>query len=206
MIHHRLPSLPRRAAVLAVVAFGIAPGAARGQSGTAPVARPAVALAIDTGASSIVYDMRHPTHAWTGTSRAVSGRLFVGAGGVVTGGAVSAPVASFDSGNRNRDSNMIEVTGGATYRAITFQAVRVTPLAAPTADATATVEGVLTFHGVRQAVRVPVRVEAAPGGGVRVRGAFAVTMTQFGIEAPRLLGIRTDDRIGLTLDLVARTP
>ncbi len=197
-------SLRVLATAFAVLVPGAAGQTAAGQTAAQTAAQP-VAYAIDARASTIVYDMRHPTHGWTGTSRAVSGSLLVGAGGAVVGGTVTAPVASFDSGNRNRDSNMLEVTGAATYRAITFQAVRVTPLALPTADVTATVEGVLTFHGVRQAVRVPVKAEAVPGG-VRLQGRFAVTLTQFRIDAPRLLGVRVDDRIGLALDLVARRP
>ena len=184
------------AGLAVLVGTGVRPAAAQGA---------AVAYAVDARASSITYDMRHPTHGWTGTSRSVTGSLLVRADGAIVGGMVTAPVASFDSGNRNRDSNMLEVTGAATYRAVTFQAVRVTPLAVPTADVTATVEGVLTFHGVRQAVRVPVKVEAVPGG-VRLQGRLAVTLTQFRIDAPRLLGVRVDDRIGLALDLVARRP
>lgn len=159
---------------------------------------------IDPALSTVVYAMSHPAHDWSGTSRSVTGTLAAAPSGAVTRGTVSAPVASFDSGNRSRDSNMIEATEAYVHRNVIFQIARLAPLATPTAAANAVAEGTMTFHGVRQPLRVPVRLERTTGGGLRVRGTFDVTLTQFGIAPPRLLGIAARDWIELTLDLVAR--
>jgi polyisoprenoid-binding protein YceI len=158
---------------------------------------------LDTARSTVAYAMSHPAHGWTGTSRAVAGALTVGPGGSVTAASVSAPVTSFDSGNRNRDSHMVEATEAYVHRNVSFQLGRLTPMARPTATANATATGSLTFHGVRRAVSLPVRLDRTPSG-LRVRGTFEVTLTEFGVDRPALLGVRVRDWIELTLDLAFR--
>lgn len=188
------PLLSRLSACVALAAV-LTPGA---QAQTTP-------YRIDPARSSIVYNMSHPAHAWSGTSNRVSGTITTDAAGVVTAASVSAPVASFSSGNRSRDSNMIEATEAFVHRNVTFALTGFTLLPAPTAEATATAEGTLTFHGIRQTVRVPVLVQrSGSGDDVRVRGTFDVTLTQFRISPPRLLGLPIRDAIRLTFDLVAR--
>ncbi|HEX8385785.1 MAG TPA: YceI family protein [Rubricoccaceae bacterium] len=158
---------------------------------------------VDTARSTVAYAMSHPAHDWTGTSRAVAGALTVGPDGSVTAASVSAPVRSFDSGNRNRDSHMVEATEAYVHRNVTFQLSRLTPMARPTATANAMAAGALTFHGVRRAVTLPVRMDRAPSG-LRVRGTFEVTLTEFGVDRPALLGVRVRDWIELTFDLAFR--
>ena len=159
---------------------------------------------IDPAHSEIVYSMSHPAHSWTGTSHRVSGTLTVDRG-AVTGGRVQAPVQSFTSGNRSRDSHMAESTESYIYPNVTFTARSVTVLPAnqQTAQKNATVQGTLTFHDVSRPVTVPVRVDFADGR-VHLTGDFEVTLTEFEIDRPSLLGLKTRDWIGLHLDLVAK--
>jgi polyisoprenoid-binding protein YceI len=165
----------------------------------APAAAPPSTFRIDPAHSTIVYAMEHPAHSWTGTSRRVSGALQVDDAGRVTGGDVAAPVASFDSGNRSRDSHMVEATEAYLYRDVRFHLTGVTP----TAEAEGVAEGALTFHGVTRPLRVPVRIERA-ADGLHVRGHFEATLTEFGVERPSLLMVRVRDWIGVTFDLTAR--
>ena len=165
----------------------------------------ATTFRIDPARSTVVYEMSHPAHSFSGTSRQVSGTVTTNAAGVITAATVSAPVQSFSSGNRSRDSNMIEATEAYIHRNVTFQLTGLTMLATPTAEANATAEGTLTFHGVRQTVRVPVLVQrSGSGDDLRVRGAFDVTLSQFRVSPPRLLGVPVRDQIHLILDLTAR--
>lgn len=159
---------------------------------------------IDPAASQVVYTMRHPTHRWSGTSRSVSGAL-TATGATLTGGRVQAPVRSFDSGTAARDRNMARETEADLYPTVTFEARSVTmlPAARQTAARNATVQGVLTFHGVTRPVTVPVRVDVS-GSRIRLTGTFEVTLTEFGLARPSLLGVRSRDWIGLRLDLTAR--
>ncbi len=186
---------PLYSAVAAVFAAGLlsaAPAAAQ------------TTYRIDPTRSEIVYSMSHPAHDWTGESHRVSGTLTV-SGSTVTGGHVQAPVQSFTSGNRNRDSHMAETTESYIYPNVTFEARSVTMLSASeqSADRNATVQGVLTFHDVARPVTVPVLVSVS-NGAAHVTGAFDVTLTEFGMDRPSLLGIKTRDWIGLRLDLTAR--
>ena len=169
----------------------------------APATLAQTTLRVDTGASRIVYTMRHPTHRWSGTSAAVAGTLTV-AGGVVTSGRITAPVRSFDSGVGARDRNMAEQTEAGRFPAVTFEArsVSMLPAARRTAEHNATVQGVLTFHGVARPVTVPVRIDLS-GGRVHLRGAFDVTLSEFGLEPPAMFRIPSRDWIGLRLDLTA---
>ena len=164
----------------------------------------ATTFRINPAQSTVVYNMSHPAHSWSGTSRRLSGTITTDANGTVTAASVSAPLQSFDSGNRNRDSNMIEATEAYLYRNVTFQLTSLTMLPAPTANANATAEGTLTFHNVRQTVRLPVLVQrSGSGDAVRVQGVLDVTLTQFRITPPRLVGVSVRDAIRLTLDLSA---
>ncbi len=160
---------------------------------------------IDPARSTVVYAMTHPAHSWEGTSHRVSGTMSVNAAGAVTAATVSAPVQSFDSGNRSRDSHMVEATEAYLYRTVTFALTSLAMLPTPTATTNATATGTLTFHNVRQNITVPVLVQrSGSGDDVRVQGAFSVTLTQFGIPLPSLLGVRVRDDLHLTLDLSAR--
>ena len=188
----RLHLVPVVTAALAALAFG------------GPAPRAQTAYRIDPAHSEIVYSMSHPAHSWTGESHQVSGSLTV-RGAAVTGGTVQAPVQSFTSGNRNRDSHMAETTESYLYPTVTFEAQTVTtlPAAERTAEQNATVRGVLTFHDVARPVTVPVRIDVS-GGRAHLTGSFDVTITEFGMDRPSLLGIKTRDWIGLRLNLVAR--
>ena len=191
--------MPARICLLVLLAAaGVAPAA------SAQAASAQATYRIDPAHSRIVYAMSHPAHDWTGTSTHVAGTLTV-ARGAVTGGRVQAPVNSFSSGNRSRDAHMAEATESSLYPTVAFAARTVTmlPAAQQTATRNATVAGTLTFHNVAQAVSVPVRVDVA-NGLARLVGDFEVTLTQFQIDRPSLLGVRTRDWIGLHLDLAAR--
>ena len=170
----------------------------------APALQAQTTYRIDQGQSRIVYSMTHPMHSWTGTSQRVSGSVTV-ANGVVTGGRVSAPVQSFDSGNRNRDSHMAEATESYLYPDVVFeaQAVTVLPAAQQTAERNATVAGTLTFHGTARPVTVPVRIDV-DGDQAHIKGQFEVTLTEFDIDPPSLMMIKTRDWVRLDLDLIAR--
>ena len=162
----------------------------------APVSNGQTTYRIDSAESEITYSMDHPAHDWSGTSRRVSGNILVENGQVLRGRA-SAPVVSFDSGNRSRDSNMVSDAEAYIYPNVIFQAGAVTPQG----DGLATVEGTLTFHGVSREVTVPVRVSMT-AERVQLRGEFEVTLSEFEIARPSFMMVKTKDWIGLSFDLV----
>lgn len=171
---------------------------------TAPSAIGQASYQIDPEHSEIVYSMSHPAHDWTGATHRITGTLTAD-GSAVTGGHVQAPVQSFTSGNRNRDSHMAEATESYIYPNVTFdaQSVVMLPAGEQTPEQNAMVEGTLTFHDVTRPVTVPVLIETS-GSQIHLVGSFDVTLTEFAIDRPSLLGLKTKDWIGLHLDLTAK--
>ena len=158
---------------------------------------------VDSAHSAITYDMEHPAHSWSGTSHAVSGSVTTDAGGAIIGADLTAPVVSFDSGNRNRDSHMAEVVEFYAYPNVTFHLTRLVPHQATTTNATnAMAEGTLTFHGVPRPVQVPVRVDRT-GSGLHVTGQFELTLTEFDLERPSLMMVKVRDWMRIHLDVTA---
>ena len=150
----------------------------------------------DKKKSKISYAMRHPLHSWTAKSKDVTSIIMCDEQKQnITQVAVSAPVSSFDSQNANRDSHAIEVTEALTYPTITFESSTVTQL-----GDSLPVEGTLTFHGVKQ----PISFKAARqkiNQQLEVTGGFRVTMTEFNVEPPSLMGISTEDHIDIRFDI-----
>ncbi len=82
----------------------------------------------------------HKLHAFSGTSHALEGKAALGpenAGRVQA----RAKVASFDSGNSNRDEHMREVTHAAAHPTVELKGSFVNPLTLPaTVEASAVIE------------------------------------------------------------------
>src|SRR3982751_4346425 len=119
--------------------------------------------ALDLREGTLTYVVVHKLHEVHGTTKQVEGRALALPDGTVKV-QVRAKVASFDSGNSNRDVHMREVTHEATHP---YAEVRGTisgvtlPLDAPReAVLRATVE----LNGEKQTQDVPVKLEPDQGG------------------------------------------
>ncbi len=107
----------------------------------------------------------------------------------------SAKIASFDSQNANRDSHTIEVTEGLKYPNITFQSSSIEQKGQKLL-----VAGTLNFHefGMQitfTALRKQIKDK------IKMIGSFTITMTEFNIEHPSLMGIATEDHIAIAFDI-----
>ncbi len=151
----------------------------------------------DKKQSSISYSMKHPLHSWTGVSNDVSAVLLTNDTRTeFYQVAVAVKIASFDSKNANRDSHALEVTEALKYPTITFSGTSIN-----VNGDKATVAGNLTFHGISQPITVEVAQQNVNGKMV-VTGKFSVTMTQFKIDPPSLVGLATKDNIDLEFKIV----
>lgn len=163
------------------------------------------ALTVDAAASTVRYHVNHKLHAVDGASRSVEGKAVLGADGTVKV-MVRIPVQSFDSGDANRDSHMLETLEAGRYPHVTFKGVGSVALPAPGARAAeARLRGELDFHGVRRPVEAPVTVEVAADGAVRVKGRLAVSLEAHAIERPSLLMVKLDDACTVDVDLLLRS-
>jgi polyisoprenoid-binding protein YceI len=155
-----------------------------------------VKMTCDKKNSSITYSMNHPLHAWSGVNKNVTAIILTDEKKeMITNVAVSAKIAEFDSQNANRDSHTIEVTEAIKYPAITFASTSIEQ-----SGNQLKVTGKLTFHGITQPLTFDSTKELV-NGKIVVKGKFNVTMTQFKIDPPTLMGIATDDDIAIEFDV-----
>ncbi len=152
----------------------------------------------DKKQSFLRYAMNHPLHSWTGESKDFTSVILTDEKkSEITQVAVSCKISTFDSGNANRDSHMIEVTEAIKYPVITFASTSITRKA----DGKLEVAGKLTFHGVTKEISFEAEQKHL-GNSLEVKGAFTVQMTAFKIEKPSLMGISTDDDIKIDFNVV----
>ncbi|MGZ6124570.1 MAG: YceI family protein [Myxococcales bacterium] len=154
---------------------------------------------LDLREGTLTYTVVHKLHEVRGTSRRMEGRALAQPDGTVRV-QVRAKLATFDSGNSNRDEHMREATHEAShpYAEVKGTVSGVTlPL---TGSRQATLHATVELNGEKQAMDVPVKLEPAPAG-VRAMFTFPISLDRFKVERPQLLLIKVDDRATISGDL-----
>lgn len=153
---------------------------------------------VKAGDSTLTYRLKHKLHVVEGTAHPSEGKARLLPDGTLQV-AVRANVADFDSGNANRDAHMKEATEAEKYPTVelkgTASGVKV-PTAFP-AEVTVPLKALLTFHGVKQAVDVPLKVTFTSAREVSAVGTFQVSLEGFKIERPSLLMVPVDDALDM---------
>jgi len=157
-------------------------------------------LAVSPGASAVRFHVNHKLHKVDGVSKSVEGKVLLEADGKFRA-MVRVPVASFDSGDANRDGHMLEVLEAGKFPLVVFKGVGEVAGSAPGRPVQARLRGELEFHGVTRPVELPVEVEFREGGGAQVRGKLTIGLESFRIQRPSLLLIKIDDECRIELDL-----
>lgn len=149
---------------------------------------------------TLTYTVVHKLHEVQGTSHAVEGRALLAPDGGLRV-QVRARVASFDSGNSNRDVHVREVTHEVEHP---FASVKGTlaglllPLAAP---ATLVLHAIVELNGQKQAAEIPLQL-SQEGPKLRAKLSFPLSLEAFHIERPELLFVKVDDKLVLSGELV----
>ncbi|OLD31532.1 MAG: hypothetical protein AUI19_06180, partial [Myxococcales bacterium 13_1_40CM_2_68_15] len=153
---------------------------------------------LDLRKGTLTYTVVHRLHEVRATSQQVEGRALAQPDGTVKV-QVRVRVATFDSGNSNRDEHMREATHEQShpYAEVkgTMSGVTV-PLQQPLET---TLHGTVELNGEKQAQDVAVKLQPA-GGGVRATFAFPLSLEAFKVERPQLLFIKIDDRAVISGD------
>lgn len=191
-------SRPRlaRASLCLLLVMGLPPAGAEAQ--TAVEARQGIA----EGWAEYVLD--HPLKVVTGRSRTVEGRVeHRGEEATFT---VRAPVASFDSGNRNRDAHMLEAVDARRHPYATISGslggVRLdgsTPLRLRCSAR-------VLLHGVTRETPVELTIHQRDDGSLRVRFALVTALSDHQIEKPRLLFMSVADELPINGELSVTWP
>ncbi|HEX9052219.1 MAG TPA: YceI family protein [Anaeromyxobacter sp.] len=159
------------------------------------------AYTVDPARSTIRFHVHHKLHSSDGHSSSIEGKAIVQPDGKVLA-MVRVPVATFDSGDANRDANMRDALEAGRFPFVVFKGV--TSLVMPAARGKGiptTIQGELDLHGVKQPVQVPVTLQFADDGSARVTGKMTLSLDAYRIERPSLLMIKLDDACAIEFDL-----
>jgi len=116
------------------------------------------------------------------------------------------PVKTLLTGMALRDEHMrkyIFATATGDLPDLRFESGRVNcPGVAPGHEATCTVTGTLAIRGVPRAFSIPLKVrQEGNGSAFRATGEGTVKLSDYGIEQPSQLGVKTSNEVKLRLDL-----
>jgi polyisoprenoid-binding protein YceI len=162
-------------------------------------------LTVDPAASTVRYALVHKLHAVDGQSSQIEARTLVQPEGKVLV-MVRLPVTSFRTGDANRDEHMLEVLEAGKYPFVVFKGVARIGADGALPAGPLEVRGEVEFHGVSRPVTVPVTIDEAPDGGLRVHGTFEVSLDAHHVERPSLLFVKVDDSCRIAFDLLLREP
>ena len=113
---------------------------------------------------------------------------------------VSVDLRQLKSDNSRRDQHMYDqVLEVARFPRATFTAGEFRPSGGL---GEGVMVGSFSLHGVERVVSVPVRFKLE-GNTLRADGTFAITLADFGMTPPRLLGLKVRDQAVVAIRLVA---
>lgn len=160
------------------------------------------------GQSQIVSEIKDPFgNIITGVLRLRQGEARGDMNRLPQTGSVRAVVdaASYDSGLGVRDQdvqeNYLEI---GAYPDIVFESVEIQELQqrnATTNEWLFTIRGILELHGVKKAIRVPVRL-VREKSKIQVEGAVQINLDDFSITVPRLFFWRAGDNVKVQFRIV----
>jgi polyisoprenoid-binding protein YceI len=179
-------------ATLAALALAVASSAAR------------ESYTVDPSAAVVRFHVRHKLHQVDGRSTSVEGKAVVEPDGKVLA-MVRIPVATFDSGDTNRDAHMRETLDAGKHPFVVFKGIAglVVP-AAHGGPLPLRLAGELDFHGVKRPIEVPASVEFGSDGSTTVRGKMTISLEAFQVERPSLLFVKIDDDCSIDFTLTLR--
>lgn len=151
----------------------------------------------DKKSSKVEYAMKHPLHSWEAVSKeSKSIIVFNDKSQKIEAVAVIIPIKSFDSGNSNRDSHAIEVLEALKFPNVTFTASSIQE-----SGIDLFIKGNLSFHGVTKPLELKVQ-QVISKTNRKVTGDFVINMTDFNVDPPGLMGLKTEEKIVLKFVMV----
>jgi hypothetical protein len=137
------------------------------------------------------YTLRHVLHNTIGISREVTGQGKCTATCLFT---VAAPVKSFDSKNSGRDTKMLAATKAEAFPIVEIK----TTLLPAEGDKTTDIE--VSFAGKQHTYAVQLTF-IKNDIGFKVQGKIPLLLSDFDVERPGILGVKTDDLVPVVADL-----
>jgi hypothetical protein len=157
------------------------------------------ATIFDLKDGKLTYRLVHKLHEVNGVSQALEGKAKLAADGTAQV-QVRAKVASFDSGNSNRDVHMRGVTHEAQHPYVSVRGTLAglsLPLAGP---ATVTLHATIEMNGEKQQAEIPITLDSA-NGGLHAKFTFPISLDALKVDRPELLFVKVDDAVNIDGDL-----
>ena len=99
------------------------------------------------------------------------------------------------SDNKDRDAHMYETLGSENFPVISFDLAKIVKI-----ENIYQIEGIMNLHGVTKNFSIPVDI-TQNNGIVEMHSMFTIKMSDFNIEAPKLLFLTVRDEVDITVDL-----
>ena len=132
-------------------------------------------------ASKITYYGSHYAHDWQGHSSGISGRILYDADDQTANScSLRVDLTTFDSGNSNRDSNMLTYLNAFQYPDIMFVSNEIS-----VEGINAFIKGQLTFHGITKDLNL--KADISFTNGFNAEGSFTILLSDYEVERPALL-------------------
>ena len=181
-------------------------------SGIAQPAAPsndAQTLAVESGIATFHVTTNVPALEVSGKSSALQARVQLhrdSSGVTLESIEAWMPVKTLLTGMALRDEHMrkyVFATAAGDLPDLRFESGKVNcPGVAPGHEATCTVTGTLAIRGVPRAFSIPLKVrQEGNGSAFRATGEGTVKLSDYGIQQPSQLGVKTSNEVKLRLDL-----
>tara|TARA_B100000315_G_C14396408_1_gene504409 strand:+ start:91 stop:612 length:522 start_codon:yes stop_codon:yes gene_type:complete len=151
-----------------------------------------------SNSSKITYYGSHFTSDWQGHSSGFRGRIIYDAVNQTTNScSLRVDLATFDSGNSNRDSNMLTYLDVFQYPDVMFVSNEIF-----VEGINASIKGKLTFHGITKNINL--RANISLNDGFNAEGSFIILLSEYEVERPVLLFKKIADEMKLKFHIVAK--
>ena len=111
--------------------------------------------------------------------------------------AIRVPWQSFDSGNKNRDANILDTVGAKRFPELIFVIENLELSERDEGVLSGTVTGRLYANGVRRDIEAPLTMDLNDPDDVTVTTSFSVNMTDFEMKPPRLLFVAAREEVDI---------
>ena len=148
--------------------------------------------------SKITYYGYHYTKNWDGHSDNISGVInYNFTDNTVNSCSLRVDLSTFDSGNSNRDSNMLTYLEAFNYPDVVFVSSDIS-----IKGENAFINGKLSLHDVIKEIDIIAKLSLA--NGFIASGTFNILLSDFGIERPALLFKKIKDEIKIEYIIIGK--
>ena len=148
--------------------------------------------------SKITYYGYHYTKNWEGASNKIRGKIHYDfTSNSVNNCSLRVNLSTFDSGNSNRDSNMLTYLEAFNYPEVVFVSKDIS-----IKGDYAYVNGKLTLHGITKEIETKAKLSLSDG--FKATGSFYILLSDFEIERPALLFQKIKDEMKIEFMIVGK--